>query len=297
MKPRRSQVKAFLMLLVLVSGLTAVVSWSFLLLEAKDPELKVVFLDVGQGDAIFIQAPNGSQVLIDGGLTSDVLRELSKVMPFWDRTIDLVVATHPHADHIGGLIDVFERFEVAHILETAIKEDTPVVKAYERAVKNESAEQVPRERGTKIILDSNVVLTILSREVVAASDPNDASIVLRLDYGETSFLFTGDATKFVEEELLQFYKALDIDVLKVGHHGSNTSTSSAFVSATSPDIAVISVGANNSYGHPTQNVLETLAAQSVEVLRTDELGTIQLVSDGRNISEKRLGFLAELFGI
>lgn len=289
--------RGILMFLVLASGLTAIISWSFVLLEAKDPELRVVFLDIGQGDAIFIEAPNGSQVLIDGGTTSDVLRELSKVMPFWDRSIDLVVATHPHGDHIGGLIDVLERFEVANILETAIKEDTAVVKAYDRAVEKENAEQIPRERGTRVILDSNVVLTILSREVVAASDPNDASIVLRLDYGETSFLFTGDATKFVEEELLQFYDALDIDVLKVGHHGSNTSTSPAFVSATSPDIAVISVGANNTYGHPTQNVLETLAAQNVEVLRTDELGTIQLVSDGRNISEKRLGFWAELFGI
>jgi competence protein ComEC len=292
-----TRLRSALSLLVLVSLTLALVSWVILFLNTDRGELRVTMLDVGQGDALFIESPRGTQVLIDGGRGTAVLRELSKVMPFWDRSIDIVVATHPDADHIGGLVDVLERFEVEHILEASVQNDTPVFHAFKTALKDEGSSVVTPSRGTELVLDDSVVLTLLSREVVAASDTNDASIVMRLDYGETSFLFTGDASSEVERELLQFYDALDVDVLKVGHHGSDTSTSPEFVSAVSPDIALISVGADNSYGHPKREVLETLTAAGANVLRTDTDGTVQLVSDGTTVTQRRLGFFAGLLGI
>lgn len=273
------------------------VSWGALVSTNGEKYLSVSFLDVGQGDAIFIETPLGSQVLIDGGRGSDVLRELSTVMPFWDRSIDIIVATHPDADHIGGLVEVFERFDVEYIVETDVENDTPVYRAYREVIRRRGPERIVPARGTQIEIDETATLTILSREVVAASDTNDASIVMRLDYGETSFLFTGDATKFVEEELLEFHELLDTDVLKVGHHGSSTSTSAAFVSAVSPDIAVISVGADNSYGHPTSEVLTTLENAGAVIYRTDEDGTIRLISDGMHIQKKSVGILGKTLGL
>lgn len=289
--------KALLQLLALVMGITTLVLWTLVAFNSIERPLEVVFLDVGQGDAIYIETPKGSQILIDGGSTQAVLRELSKVVPFWDRSIDFVIATHPDADHIGGLVDVFEAFQVSYVMDTELKRDTPTAKAYERAVELEGVEKITPTRGTRITLDGNVVITVLSQEVVAASNTNEASIVVRLDYGESSFLFTGDATKETERELLSLHRSLDADVLKVGHHGSNTSTSSEFVSAVSPNIAVISVGKNNSYGHPAPEVISTLESQNVKILRTDELGTIRLESDGRIIKERRTGFLSSLFGL
>lgn len=293
MRVRRS----ILQLLVVVTGAIAFTLWLMVALKVGERPLEVVFLDVGQGDAIYIETPLGSQVLIDGGRDRRVLRELSKVMPFWDRSIDLVIATHPDADHIGGLVDVLEAFQVDYLMDTEVKNDTPVFRSYTAAVKTEAVERIPPARGTQITLDDNVILTVLSREVVAASNTNDASIVARLDYGDTSFLFTGDATKEIERELLGLHDVLDSDVLKVGHHGSDTSTSSEFVSAVSPSIAVISVGKGNSYGHPTKNVLDTLSDQTVRVLRTDEVGTIRLMSDGSLIRERGLGILSIVFGL
>lgn len=290
--------KSTLFFLVLFFTLTTFVSWSVLFFTRSEKQiLSVVMLDVGQGDAFFIESPGGTQVLIDGGRGRAALRELSKVMPFWDRSLDVVVATHPDADHIGGLVHVLERFDVSYILHTSIQKDTPVFRAYSEAVLEEDPVIVPSSRGTKITLDDSVVLTILSREVVAASDTNEASIILRLDYGGTSFLFTGDAPKETEQELLQFYSVLDVDVLKVGHHGSDTSTSTEFISATSPDFALISVGKENSYGHPDDDVLLRLEDAGVKILRSDERGTVRLISDGEGVFVKPLHFFEELLGL
>lgn len=293
MKSRRH---AYLQLAVLISGILTVVLWGAVSLTSQEKLLQIAFLDVGQGDAIYIEAPNGSQVLIDGGKNPAVLRELSKVMPFWDRSIDLVVASHPHADHIAGLVDVLERYKIDYVMDVGLANyETPTLVAYEEAVGRSGAEKITPIRGTTITLDENVILTVLSEEVVSASDPNEASIILRLDYGDSSFIFTGDATAENERELLRYHHMLPADVLKVGHHGSNTSTSKEFVSAITPDIAVISVGKNNSYGHPTEKTLNTLEAQKVKILRTDKDGTVRFVSDGKLIREKRFSFLAKLF--
>lgn len=295
---RRSRKESILFLLVLFFTLTTFLLWSGIFFTNSEKGiLKVVMLDVGQGDAFFIESPEGTQILIDGGRGRVVLRELSKVMPFWDRTLDVVVATHPDADHIGGLVYVLEGFRVSHVLQTSIENDTPVFRAYSEALENENSTRIPSSRGTTITLDDSVVVTVLSEEVVAASDTNDASIILRIDYGDTSFLFTGDATKETEKKLLQFHSMLDVDVLKVGHHGSDTSTSTEFISATSPEFALISVGKENSYGHPTDEVLDRLTSADVRILRSDTNGTVRLVSDGGRVSVKPLHFFEELFGI
>jgi competence protein ComEC len=292
---RRVNILGFFVLLFTV---VTFLLWSAVFVQVERRELlEVVMLDVGQGDAFFIEAPSGTQVLIDGGRGTAVLRALSEVMPFWDRTIDVVVATHPDADHIGGLVDVLERFKVGHILESSVKNDSSTFSAYERAREAESAVMVAPSRGTRIKIDDSVVLTVLSQEVVATSDTNEASIILRLDYGQTSFLFTGDASKEVERELLQFHELLDVDVLKVGHHGSDTSTSTEFISATSPEFALISAGRDNSYGHPDDEVLDRLKSANVRIFRTDAHGTVRLVSDGQSISEKPLRFFERLLGI
>lgn len=294
----RTRKESILFFSVLFFVITTLLLWSAIFFTNSEKRiLKVVMLDVGQGDAFFIESPGGTQILIDGGRGRAVLRELSKVMPFWDRTLDVVVATHPDADHIGGLVYVLEGFRVSHALQTSVKSDTPVFRAYSEAFENENSTRIPPSRGTTITLDDSVVVTILSQEVVAASNTNEASIVLRIDYGDTSFLFTGDATKETEKELLQFHSMLDVDVLKVGHHGSDTSTSTEFISATSPEFALISVGKENSYGHPTGEVLGRLQDAGAHILRTDVSGTVRLVSDGSRVFVKPLHFFEELTGM
>jgi competence protein ComEC len=286
-----------LLIFVVFFAILSLVLWFLVFVRSERAPLEVTMLDVGQGDAFFIESPGGTQILIDGGRGTEVLRELSKVMPFWDRSLDIVIATHPDADHIGGLVGVLERFDVEHILETSVENDTATFRAYRERVTSEGATHIPPAQGTRIIVDGSAVLTIISREMSTASETNEASIIVRLDYGETSFLFTGDAVKRNERELLRFHRMLDTDVLKVGHHGSNTSTSAEFLSAVSPDIALISVGADNRYGHPHKEVLDRLIASGADIVRTDTEGTVRLVSDGTNIIRKPVGILGELFGV
>jgi len=286
-----------LFILVVFFAASSLVLWFLVFVRSERAPLEVTMLDVGQGDAFFIESPGGTQILIDGGRGTEVLRELSKVMPFWDRSLDLVIATHPDADHIGGLVGVLERFDVAHVLETSIENDTAMFRAYRKRVESEGAVRISPARGTRIIIDSSAVLTVLSRDVSTASKTNEASIIVRFDYGDTSFLFTGDAVKRNERELLRFHRMLNTDVLKVGHHGSNTSTSAEFLSAVSPDVALISVGADNRYGHPHKEVLDRLLASGADIVRTDTEGTVRLVSDGTNIVRKPVGILGELFGV
>ncbi|MDP2705136.1 MAG: ComEC/Rec2 family competence protein [Patescibacteria group bacterium] len=244
--------------------------------------LTVTFLDVGQGDAIFIQAPNGNQMLIDGGKGKAVLSQLSKVMPLYDKSINIVLATHPDADHIGGLPSVFEHFNIKTFIEPGVSSDTAIYKTLGKSVANEGAKKILARRGMKINLGSGVSFLVLFPDRdVTDFETNTASIVGILTYEESSFLLTGDSPKEIEN-YLTFLNAtgVDVDVLKAGHHGSKTSTGKAFVSATSPDYAVISAGENNSYGHPHAEVLQTLSDFGAQIVRTDEMGTIIFTSDG-----------------
>ncbi|MBI2042252.1 MAG: MBL fold metallo-hydrolase [Candidatus Nealsonbacteria bacterium] len=255
--------------------------------ELGQDGLEVTFFDVGQGDAAFIEMPGGQQILIDGGPSSVILEKLGKEMPFWDRTIDLIILTHPEHDHMAGLLEVLKRYEVENILWTGVLRDTAEYEEWIKLLQEEGAKIYIAESGMMISGSPAssgkpgflVLYPFESLESKEVKNTNATSIILRLSYGETSFLFTGDAPKSVESQLLSLAKQLTrAGVLKVGHHGSKTSTSAEFVEAVSPDIAVISAGKDNKYGHPHQEVLDNLSG--VKVLRTDLDGDIKIVSNG-----------------
>lgn len=258
--------------------------------------LVVSFLNIGQGDAIFIKAPNGSQMLIDAGPGRSILRELGKVMPFYDKSIDLVLATHPDADHIGGFPDVLNKYKIDFFVESGVKGDTDLFREIESVVNKNATlnktKKIKAKKGMGIILSDGVALHILFPD----RDPdgletNTASIVARLVYGKNEFLFTGDSPISIEnyltsKECHKCQTSLMADVLKVGHHGSRTSTSEKFVEDVGPDYAVISAGKNNKYGHPHKEVLSILEKLNIKILRTDLSGRIVFESDGVNLEIK-----------
>lgn len=248
-------------------------------------ELEVYFLDVGQGDAIFIQAPGGNQVLIDGGPNKAVLGELARVMPFYDRSIDMVIESHPDSDHIGGLPEVLNRYDVGMVMESGVNSDSAVYLETEKIINKKNIKKVLARRGIRINLDDGAFLDILFPDRDPSGwDTNDASIIAKLQYGGKSFLFTGDSPQKVEKYLVSLGgKNLDSDVLKVGHHGSKTSSSEEFLGYISPEYVVISVGKDNRYGHPHQEILDRLAKFGVKILRTDESGTIKIKTNGENL--------------
>lgn len=269
--------------LVVVCGVT----WSALS-GARPEGLTVTFFDVGQGDATFIETPSGRQILIDGGPDRSVLRELSRVMPWWDRSIDVIIATHPDADHVSGLIDVLERYDVSYILEPGVVHDTPQAESLLSLIANEDAERILARRGQYIDFGDGVRLEILfpDREVTHL-ETNTASIVARVRHGETTLLFTGDAPDSIEAYLVSLHGAdLKADVLKAGHHGSQTSSSLLFVGYVSPEHAIISRGCDNSYGHPHQEVLSIFTRFDISVLDTCVEGSITFVSDGEGVMRR-----------
>jgi competence protein ComEC len=237
--------------------------------------MKVSFLDVGQGDAIFIEAPNGVQMLIDSGPDNSVLQELSKVMPFWDRSIDVVVATHPDKDHIGGFPELFKRFKVGYVLDTEVISDTGIYREYLSQREKIDAKKLSSEAGQVIVLDkkSGVYVEVLfpGENIENIKDKNDTSIVLRVVYGESEVLLTGDASKKVEKFLVSKYgEGLESNILKLGHHGSKTSTSESFLETVSPEIAIVSAGEGNRYGHPHGGVIERVKHLGLETYSTSE---------------------------
>jgi competence protein ComEC len=250
-----------------------------------DNFLEVTFFDIGQGDAIFIETSYGHQVLIDGGPNSVILEKLAEEMPFWDKTIDLIILTHPDQDHITGLLSVLESYNVKRILWTGIVRDTSQYDKWKELIEKENAEIIIAHSSQEVRM-GKVSLDILypfeSLEGQEIKNCNDTSIVSRLVYGSNSFLLTGDATKALENKIMSYYE-LNSDVLKVGHHGSKTSTSKGFLENVSPDIAVISCGRNNPYKHPHEIVLKNLEEFGIKILRTDQEGDIKIISNGNNL--------------
>ena len=249
--------------------------------------LEVTFFDVGQGDAILIETPRGHQILIDGGPDSTVLEKLAKEMPFWDRTIDLLILSHPEHDHFAGLLLVLERYEIDYILWTGIKRDTAEYKEWKKLVQEERAKIIIAEVGQKIKLTDNIYIEILhpfdNLEEQEIKNSNNSSIINLLTFGQNSWLFTGDIYKSAEKELIEKNTDLTVDVLKVSHHGSKTSTAPEFIEQISPEIAIISAGKDNRYGHPHPEVLERLENYGIKILRTDLKGDIKIISDGIDI--------------
>ncbi len=244
--------------------------------------LEVHFLDVGQGDAIFIESPTGVQVLIDGGPDAGVLQELSKQMSFFDRSIDVIIATHPDSDHVGGLSDVLTRYQIGAVLLTENEGDSPAASAFMNAVIDEAVAPIYARRGQQYDLGGGVVLEVLFPETNPKDmESNTSSIVAQLRYGETEVMLTGDSPKSIEEYLVLIEgENLKSDILKVGHHGSRTSTSELFLAEVAPQYAIISAEKDSRYGHPHVEVTDALFNAGIEMLSTAESGTITFVSDG-----------------
>jgi len=257
--------------------------------ETNTKYLKVIFLDVGQGDSIYIEAPNGKQVLIDGGPDATLLSRLSEVMPFADRSIDMLIATHPDTDHIGGFPLLIDNYKIKSIIENGIKADTQIFDGLEERVLKNKITKIVARKGMHIILDEkrNIYLDILFPDRdVSSFESNDASLVGKLVYGESSFMFVGDSSLYTENliEWNETTETLDSDVLLIGHHGSRTSSSLLWLEKVSPEIAIISAGKNNRYGHPHKELLDRLSSLEIPYLTTYEKGNIIFKSDGLNLS-------------
>jgi competence protein ComEC len=271
-----------ILFVLMLAAITAVIWYSVFYFESRQ-NLVVTFFDVGQGDAIFIEAPNGNQILVDGGPNDRILSKLGSTLPFWDRSIDLVVLTHPDKDHLAGLVDVLGRYKIGTVLWTGVEHSSVEYQEWVRLLEEREVSVVIAERGKRVDAGRGVHFDILAPfddwRGRTAKKINDTGIVGRLQYGNNSILLTGDISKSVERRLI-FTSVLDADVLKVAHHGSKTSSAEEFINAVSPDTVVIQVGRNNRYGHPTQEVLDRLAALDTVIFRSDVDGDIRFVSDG-----------------
>ena len=249
--------------------------------------LAIHFFDVGQGDGIFFELPNHVQVLIDGGPGSGILAKLGNVMPFWDHTIDLVVLTHPHVDHLDGLIDVLKRYDVGMVIESGVSYATPDYDEWNRLLAQKNVHVVYAHAGQHVALSDIAALDILypMKDLVGAkfSNVHDSMIVSKLSYGLSTVLFMGDAERLIEYRLMGVERSLVSDVLKVGHHGSKTSTTQGFLDMVSPRFAVISVGRKNRYGHPHQEVVDRIQSLGITLFRTDINGDVEFISDGTRI--------------
>ena len=285
-KPRLGFSPKWLVLPLLIA---AILVWSAAL-TLPDDRLHVSFLDAGQGDAILIQTPDGQDVLIDGGPDPQaVTLELSEKLPFWDRTIDLVVCTHAHADHVTGLVEVLQRYGVRQVLEPGIPYETPIYQEWLRLIEIKGIEYNIARARQEIELGNGIRLEVLNPPESlfegTGYDVDNNGVVLRLSWGQISFLSVSDVGEEVELELIQQRSDLRSTVLKVAHHGSDTSTSRQFLAAVDPELAVICVGVDNSFGHPNSEVVVRLvdAVGRDSVYRTDEDGTIEFITDGESL--------------
>lgn len=253
-------------------------------LSQPDGQLHVAFLNIGQGDAIFIQTPAGQQILVDGGLYPSLLNEqLGRQMPFWDKSLDLMIATHPDADHVAGLVGVFDRYQVGLLVTDG--EGLGESEIYDAVLQAAEAHQTPLHSATAgeyIDFGEGVRLEFLHPgPELDSEERNNNSVSFRLVYGDFSVLLTGDAELEAEQEMVASGQELAALVFKAGHHGSSGSSNEFFLAAVRPQVVVVSAGRDNRYGHPHPDMLQRAANVGAVVLRTDQLGTIEVISDGR----------------
>ena len=293
MKLQNSKLKIIFIFLLLLVGLV----WGAAA-QIPDGRLHLIFCDVGQGDAI-LAVKGSTQILIDGGPNEKVLTCLSSHLPFWDRQIELVVATHPEYDHLTGLVSVIQRYRILQIVSNSLLAESGVFQKFRAEVVSrqipvhspKAGEEIkiggiklkilypPEKLGEEIVWKTLVQPKVLGLSTYTGNF-NKTAIVTLLEFGDFQTLLTGDVG--VEEEAKILPALSEVEVLKVAHHGSKYSTSESLLAATRPKLAVISVGANNRYGHPASEVLERLRAVGAKIRRTDLEGEIELVSDGEN---------------
>lgn len=246
-------------------------------------KLQVSFLDVGQGDAILVQTPSGHDMLIDGGATDRVLAHLGDKMDYFDRDLDVMIATHDDADHVTGLIPVLQKFQVGTIVTSPVEGESDIAYDLHARIDSEGGEHHVGERGDVIDFGDGVALYVLypGTNLLPKTDTNDASVSVMLTYGDISFLLTGDLPSKRESQLFGDRLPKHVTVYKAGHHGSKTSSGEELLTYIRPEYAVISAGKDNKYGHPNAETLERLQKYSKEILSTIDRGTITFATDGR----------------
>lgn len=254
--------------------------------DNAESSLRVSFIDVGQGDSEFIELPNGETLLIDAGTDETGADVVNYIESLGYSSIDYVVGTHPHEDHIGGLDDVIRTFDVESVYMPKVTADTKTFEDVLDAVDEKGLTINTAKAGVTLVDGDGLSVKMLAPVLDEYDNTNDYSAVIKVVYGDTSFLFTGDAEEYAESLITDDVSA---DVLKVGHHGSSTSTGEAFLERVSPSYAVISCGLGNSYGHPHIETMEKLGSLGIPVFRTDEMGTVVSTSDGKEISIRSLG--------
>jgi beta-lactamase superfamily II metal-dependent hydrolase len=250
-------------------------------LPAGGLNVQVHFVDIGQGDAVLVRSGQGQVALIDGGELDSGITDYLRSQQI--ERVDLLIATHPHSDHIGGLVEVLEGFPVSRVVTNGQPHTTQVYERFLDAVIASEAEYIEVKRGARLPF-GDLVFEVLNPPAtggaIFAGDINENSLVLRLEVGQVAFLFTGDAEASAEADMLAANQPLQAEVLKLGHHGSSTSTHSQFLAEVSPSVAVYQAGAANSYGHPDSGVIRMLEAAQVQVYGTDQYGTIIITTDG-----------------
>ncbi|MBA3733515.1 hypothetical protein H0W91_04050 [Patescibacteria group bacterium] len=241
-------------------------------------------MNIGQGDALFIESPTGTQVLVDGGPDKNLMREIPKEMPWYDKHIDMLVITNPDKDHYEGFISLLDQYSVDVVLEPGTKSKTSTYAFIEKEIADKHIPEIVVRRGEIVDIGGGAYIEILfpDRDVSGLSS-NDGSIVMRLVYGDTSIMLQGDSTSNVEHYLASLYgTSLKSTILKLGHHGSRTSSSEEYVNDVSPQWAVMSSGIGNSYGHPHKETLDTLSKLKIPSFDTCNNGTIVFESNGMN---------------
>lgn len=259
----------------------------FVPLTSYGQELKIDVLDIGQGDSIFIQTPNGHRILIDGGPDDSVIDQLDQVTPFWDRRIDYILPTHPQADHIDGLVDVLQRFRVSGVLDTPAKATLTAYQSLKTDIEQKKIPEITFTTGKEIKTDDRVTLQSLWPEPDSNWNPADLNDVAQVDllsFGDFKALFTADAGANIDQRLEELGSVPQIDVLKVAHHGSATGTDQKFLEQLHPLISVISVGAHNTYGHPAPSTLSQLKSVGTHIWRTDQDGRVEILVNKAGIS-------------
>ncbi len=255
--------------------------------EPSRKNLELTFLDVGQGDSILIRTPFGQNILIDGGEDEQLIKKMGAKMDWWDKKIDLLILTHPHSDHVGGLMEVLKRYDVMEILYTGATHNSPDYIAFLELIKEKNIKLRIINKAQTIKFGDNCVLNILypmnQNQIDSQDNLNNTSIVAKLVYDKNSFLFVGDAEEKVEKILIDSGVDLQADVLKVGHHASDTSSSEIFLKMVKPKYAVIEVGKDNTFGHPSLRILRRLEKLPTKIYRTDLDGDIDFVSDGKTV--------------
>jgi len=277
-----------LLFLGIVASLAAILLFWFYYKAPK--HLAVDFLDVGQGDAILIKAPGGQNILVDGGPDKTVIKRLGENLPWWDKKIDLMILTHAHDDHVTGLIDVLKRYQVKRILYTGAVHSAPNYLTWLKLARDKKISLTIIDKKQTINLNQGAKMEILYPDQSLLdknlADLNDSSIIIKLIYGQNKFLLTGDASEKVEKELLANGDDLSVDVLKVAHHGSQYSSGQDFLEKVGAKVAVIMVGEDNDFGHPSLRIIKRLERAGAEIFRTDERGTIKILSDGARVKVK-----------